>query len=142
MQSLSPTTTQRFLKGFWNLRQKLFRDIGGKLRSEHGLELSHVQVLRYASQNDIAPGQLADIMQIPAHGISRILESLEDQGFLERKLNPQDARKRTLTVTKEGSRVLKTSEAIIEKEMNALLSVFGKKDLEQFLNYLEIFSKE
>jgi DNA-binding MarR family transcriptional regulator len=45
-------------------------------------------------------------MQIPAHGISRILEVLEDQGFLERSLNPDDARKRKLTMTKKGIQIL------------------------------------
>jgi DNA-binding MarR family transcriptional regulator len=137
-----PSTTQRFTRGFWKLRQKLFKDIGGKLRSVYGVELSHVHVLRYISKGNITPSQLVEEMQIPAHGISRILEALEAQGFLERTLNPNDARKRRLTITKEGTRVLKLAEVVIEKEMKSLLSVFSKKDLEQFLKYLETLTKE
>ncbi len=135
-------TTQRFLAGFWNLRQKLFRVLGKKLRGNFGLEFGHVQVLRYISQTDMTPSELAEEMQIPAHGISRMLECLETQGLLERKLNPTDARKRSLTLTKKGTTVLKASDAVIETEVKAIIGALPKKDLGQFLNYLEKLTKE
>jgi DNA-binding MarR family transcriptional regulator len=142
VQSLQPSNSQRFLKGFWNLRQRLFREVGGKLKSAHGLELSHMQVLRYISQQELTPTQLSEEMQIPTHGISRLLESLESQGLLERKLNPQDARKRVLSLTKKGAVILKKSHTVMETELSTMLSVLKPKDLEQFLKYLETLSKE
>ncbi len=136
------SATHRFLKGFWELRQKLFKSLGGKLKVSCGIEFSHFQILRYISRQDLTPGQLSEEMHIPAHGISRALEALEDQGLLERKLNPTDARKRSLTITKKGTAILKASDAIIETEVKAIIGILPKKDLEQFLNYLETLTKE
>ena len=136
------SVTHRFLKGFWKLRQKLFKNLGETLKSSCGIEFSHVQILRYISQQDLTPGQLSEEMYIPAHGISRALEALEDQGLLERSLNPNDSRKRTLTITKKGVNVLNKAEPIIKSEMKTILSILPEKDLEQFLNYLEALTKE
>jgi DNA-binding MarR family transcriptional regulator len=142
VQSSQPSNSQRFLKGFWNLRQRLFREVGGKLKSAHGLELSHMQVLRYISQSELTPTELAEEMQLPTHGISRILESLERQDLLERTLNPNDARKRVLTLTKKGEIILKRSHAVIDTELNTILSALKPNDLEQLLKYLDMLSKE
>lgn len=139
---MQPSAAHRFLKGFWNLRQKLFKDIGGKLRLAYGIELSYIQILRYISEYDFTPSQLAEEMQIPAHGISRALEALEAQQLLERSLDPHDGRKRKLTITKKGQTILQKSNAIIEKEVNKILAVLPKKDLDSFLNHLEKLSKE
>jgi DNA-binding MarR family transcriptional regulator len=139
---VQPSAAHRFLKGFWNLRQKLFKDIGGKLRLAYGIELSYIQILRYISEYDFTPSQLAEEMQIPAHGISRALEALEAQQLLERSLDPHDGRKRKLTITKKGQTILQKSNAIIEKEVNKILAVLPKKDLDSFLNHLEKLSKE
>jgi DNA-binding MarR family transcriptional regulator len=136
------STTKRFLKGFWNLRQKLFKEIGGKLRNAYGVELSHVQILRTISHHHVSPTQLAEEMQIPAHGISRALDYLATQNLLKRSLHPDDARKRTLTITPAGTTLLSQSDALIESEMQSILSVLSKKDLDLFLHYLEILNKE
>jgi DNA-binding MarR family transcriptional regulator len=142
VQVLPTSQTQRFLKGFWMLRQRLFRDVGGKLRDKHGVEFGHMQVLRYIAQHQATPTELSEAMQIPAHGISRMLEALETQGLLERKLNPTDARKRVLTITKKGELVLKKSHAIIDNELKGMLSVLSPKDLEVFIKHLETLTKE
>lgn len=139
---MQPSAAHRFLKGFWNLRQKLFKDIGGTLRLAYGIELSYIQILRYISEHDFTPSQLAEEMQIPAHGISRALEALEAQQLLERSLDPHDGRKRKLTITKKGQVILRKSNTIIKKELNSILSVLSKKDLELFMKYLETLTKE
>lgn len=141
MQKLH-SATKRFLKGFWDLRQKLFKDIGGKLRHTYGVELSHVQILRYVTHHNFSPSQLAEEMQIPAHGISRALEYLENQGLLERSLHPDDARKRSIRTTNKGQNLLKKSDALIQHEVQKILSILPQKDLNQFLSHLEMLNKE
>jgi DNA-binding MarR family transcriptional regulator len=122
---------------FWALRNRLLRDIGSKIRNVYDLDVGDMFLLQHVLDHDASPSELAELMQIPAHGISRKLENLQDLGMLERSLHPKDARRRVLTVTDKGKKALKASFEMMDKELDTFLSVLSKKDLAVFINHLE-----
>ena len=77
---------------------------------------------------------------MPAHAISRKLDSLERGGFLERTLDPKDARKRVLTITTRGKGVLREASQTMNEEVETMLSALEPEALEQFLTSLEALS--
>jgi DNA-binding MarR family transcriptional regulator len=127
--------------GFWNLRNRLAREVGGKLQDAHNIDLADFYLLQHVLEHDLSPSELAEKLQIPAHGISRKLENLESLGMLERKLHPKDARKRVLTVTKKGQKTLQASQAMMHTELETFLSVLDEHELEVFVKQLAKLAK-
>ena len=141
MQVSQSSTTKRFMHGFWNLRHKLVKEIGGKLEESYSIDMAEMFLLQHVLEHDLSPTELSEILQIPAHGISRKLENLQNLGFLERKLHPQDARKRVLTVTRRGKETLKNSLALMDAELQTILAVLDKASLKRFIGNLEKLAK-
>lgn len=130
------------MHGFWGIRQKLFRHVNPILRDKHSLDMSEFFLLQYVFESDLGPSEIAEALQIPAHAISRKLDTLERGGFLERTLDPHDARKRVLTITTKGKGVLEETVTTINEEVEVLLSVLEPGALEQFLTSLEALATQ
>ncbi len=141
MQVLQTKTTKRFMHGFWNLRHKLIKDIGSKIHDSYDIDMAEMFLLQHVLEHDVSPSDLAELLQIPAHGISRKLENLQNLGLLERSLHPDDARKRVLTVTEQGKKTLKAAAKMMDEELQTLLSVLDKRSLEGFISQLEKLAK-
>jgi DNA-binding MarR family transcriptional regulator len=137
MQVLYSPITKRFMHGFWNLRHKLIKEVGSKLQAAYNIDMAEMFLLRHVSEHDVSPGDLAEILLIPPHGISRKLENLQSLGLLERTLNPKDARKRVLTLTEKGSEVLKSALKLMDAELQTVLAALDEERLEGFIRNLE-----
>ena len=128
--------------GFWGIRQRLFRHVNPILRDRHKLDMSEYFLLQYVSSSDLRPSELAEALQMPAHAVSRKLDSLEREGFIERTLDPSDARKRVLTMTDEGKGVLQAASQMMNREVETMLSVLEPEALEQLLISLQALSNQ
>ena len=137
MQLLHSPITKRFMYGFWNLRHKLIKEVGLKIQDAYGVDMAEMFLLQHVSEKDVSPSDLAEILLIPAHGISRKLENLQSLGLLERTLNPNDARRRVLSLTDQGREVLRGSLALMDAELHILLSALDETRLEVFVKSLE-----
>lgn len=137
MQVLQSPTTKRFMFGFWNLRHKLIKEVGLKIQTRYHIDMAEMFLLQHVLEHDVSPSELSEILLIPAHGISRKLENLQNLGLLERTLNPKDARKRVLSLTLQGKDVLQGSLALMEQELQTVLSSLDEKSLEGFVRNLE-----
>ncbi len=140
MQVLLSPLTKRFMYGFWNLRHKLIKDVGLKIHDAYQIDMAEMFLLQHVSEHDLSPSDLAEILLIPAHGISRKLENLQNLGLLERNLHPKDARKRVLTITAKGKKTLRGALALMDAELQTVLLVLDKKSLEGFVRDLEKLS--
>ena len=128
------------MHGFWGIRQKVFRHVNPVLQEKHRLDMPEYFLLQYVSSSNLGPSEIAEALQMPAHAISRKLDTLERGGFLERTLDPNDARKRVLTITAKGKGMLQKASETINEEVESLLSALEPEALEQFLTSLEALS--
>lgn len=136
MQVYSDTTIEQFLKSFWAVRQHLFRHITPIMQHQAGLELAEYFLLRHIAEHNNSPGELAERLQIPAHGISRKLDSLQKQELIRRSLDPDDARKRSLQITDMGKDTLKSAQTIMNFEVNQMLTRLNSHELKELLRLL------
>ncbi|MCA9835586.1 MAG: winged helix-turn-helix transcriptional regulator [Trueperaceae bacterium] len=128
---------EKFLKSFWGVRQHLFRHVTPLMEQAHGLELSEYFLLKHISEHNDTPSAIAELLQIPPHGISRKLDSLQRQGLITRTLDPQDARKRVLEMTEKGKATLHDAQKLMNEEVSQMLMVLNTAELEQLLSSLE-----
>lgn len=134
---VSLETSYRFLYSFWHLKNQLPKMINPKLSAQHNLDMAEVFLLRHIRDSDMSPSEIADRMQIPAHNISRKLDSLEKGGLIARALDPQDARRRVLTLTAAGKRTLESASKVLEHEVSSMLGALEPERLELFLSAME-----
>lgn len=125
------------MHSFWRLRQVLVARVSPVLREAYGLEIPEVFLLTYIGNSDLSPSEIAEQMRIPAHAISRKLDGLEKRELIRRSLDPNDARRRVLTLTPEGEALLKEAAVTLEREVAALLSVLSPETLTSLLGAME-----
>lgn len=72
-----------------------------------GLTRSQWQVLAHLARNDgIQQGALADLLDVEPITLTRIVDKLETNGMVERRLDPRDRRVRRLWVTAQAAPIL------------------------------------
>jgi len=127
----------RFMSGFWQIRQNLAKKLNPVLKENYGISLAEHFLLEHIATSNIKPTELAKTLQIPAHTISKKLENLQQAKLIKRTLDPHDARKRVLTITKKGEKILAKTTQLITKEVADILNRLDKDRLEPFLSALE-----
>lgn len=142
MQILQNGPTRRFLYGFWAVRQRIFRHTGPVLKERHGLEMGDFFLLDRIASSDLSPTEIASALEMPPHAISRRLDALEKQRLIRRRLDPRDARRRVLSLTKAGRERLERAGATMAAETEDFLAVLDVATLDTFLDTLETLAKE
>lgn len=97
--------------------------------------LHTLMILHCMSQDEVTPGLLCDLVaQTPAN-MTRILHTLESEGYITRKEDAKDGRKSKIAVSKSGSQLVrKTLPATIQPVQQAL-SGLTEAEMQQ-LEYL------
>jgi DNA-binding MarR family transcriptional regulator len=122
--------------------KRLTRELEAELEAEHGLSLSGVEVLGRLAAADrrmLRLTDLADSAGLSLGRISRITDTLEMRGLVERRPCPTDARAKNAYLTDEGLELLRHAQgthfAGVEErffdrlepaEVEALASIFGR----------------
>ena len=128
MQVIPDVPAQQFLSAHWRIRQKLFRNVNPALRQAQGVDIPEIFLLRFINESNLSPTEIADTMLVPAHAISRKLDTLEKEGLIERSLDPNDNRKRVLTATAKGQQTLKQAMNDLNEEIDKLLGNLTKQE--------------
>jgi len=92
----------------------LQRDIDQRLRQSHGQSLARFDVLSQLERADGAPltvGELSHRLLTPATGITRLLDRMERDGLIERRLSETDRRSFLVTATELGLDTFRTMAA-------------------------------
>jgi DNA-binding MarR family transcriptional regulator len=96
-------------RGFLRVHAALVRELDRELEMEHGLPLSHYEVLLYLHN---APGhrmrmsELASSVLLSQSGITRLVDRLERDGLVVREACPEDRRGLNARITEAGQRRL------------------------------------
>jgi MarR family transcriptional regulator, organic hydroperoxide resistance regulator len=82
-----------------------FREHANTCMAGFDLSTAHAAAL-LRLDTPLSQRELADCLKYDASNITGIVDTLEDRGLVERRVDPTDRRVRRLVVTVEGSRVL------------------------------------
>ncbi len=140
MQVLQDTTAQRFLHSYWKLRQHFICRVNPRLKEGYGLGLPDIFLLHYIAGSDLSPGEIAHALRLPAHAISRRLDALERGGYIVRALDPEDARRRVLSPTPSGERLLADVLTSLEETVAELLGRLEPQERLHLIHLLERLS--
>ena len=141
LAQLSETETQVWI-GLLETHKRLTRALNAELEAEHGLSLSAVELLGRLSAAENQILRLTDLAEragLSLSRVSRIVDTLEARGLVERRRCPEDRRARNAGLTAAGAELLEAAQAthfdgvqtsffaqIEPAEMAALAAVFGR----------------
>jgi len=111
------------------------------IRQRTGQPRSRWQTLAALAFSDgpIATIELAERMAVQWPSLIRTLNDLENDGLIERRVNPADKRSRLVTITAEGLRVFREVKAVLDPARATLLGGFADAELGQAERLLNRF---
>ncbi len=96
---------------------------------EHGLYAGQDKLMLALSvENGQTPSQLANLLGVRPPTITKTINRLTNQGFLEKRLSQEDGRRAYVFLTREGEEAIRSIEKSVRKTEKIALKGFDKKD--------------
>jgi DNA-binding MarR family transcriptional regulator len=125
----------RAWRGLLRVHDQICKALDAELDAAHGLPLTSYEVLVYLSEADccrMRMNDLADSVMLSRSGLTRLVDRLEREGYLERCSCPHDARGAFAVLTDAGGEKLDAARATHLATVRRLfLSHFSPDELDQ-----------
>jgi DNA-binding MarR family transcriptional regulator len=117
---------------------ELWNAIDARLRAEHHLPLHRFEPMQIIAGT---PGcrvyDIAATLSLTTGGVSKLIDSIEADGYCRRRPNPADRRSSILELTPAGSRALARATKVFEAELELRLgAALPERALSQFVSSL------
>ena len=119
-----------------NLRQSIellflaYRDFTAEpdeILSRYGFGRAHHRVIYFVGRNPgMTVSKLLDILQITKQSLARVLRQLVEEGFIEKRLDHKDGRRRLLYLLKKGSEIEILLTRLQAKRIRAAFELAGE----------------
>jgi DNA-binding MarR family transcriptional regulator len=128
-------------RGFLQAHAVLARRLDASLEAEHGLPLSSYEVLLFlatAPDGRMRMSELADSVLLSRSGLTRLVDRLVREGYVERASCPSDKRGFFAVLTPAGMRRFEQARsAHLNDVREQFLAHFGPEELEQLASFWE-----
>ena len=106
--------------------------------AEIPLNLAQAKALVRLEKNEgVSQARLAELAEVDAMTMVRILDRMEAEGLLERRSDPADRRARCLYLTAKAKPILSEIWRLSEQIRAEIFAGVGKAEREQFMSVLE-----
>ena len=115
-----------------------------RLRQEAGAELSPTLIAALATierHGPLTPSELADIERVKRPTATRIAAALERDGLIERAADPTDGRACLLSISREGSALVKSVRSRKNAYISRRLRKLGDEDVETLERAAEVLER-
>jgi len=126
-----------------NLKDVLFVRMIGITQSEYNC------LVQFYDQERMGVKELSERLGITPGGVTRIITSLENKGYVERRIAPDDRRNINVILTKQGKKIverIRKVSAEIHEEIFKRIDADSRdevvKAIQQLLNALDLWLKE
>lgn len=103
----------------------------------HGFYAGQDQIMLALDRQDgQTPGQLAALLGVRPPTITKTINRLQAQGFLEKKSSETDARQANVSLTTQGREMIKAIERCVKKTEKSAFRGFDKKDQRTLIKLL------
>ena len=115
------------------------RDISLPIYKKHNILSQHYNILRIVNgsfPNSVSPGYIKEVMIDKGRDLTRLVDKLVKQGYVERNLCKDNRRKMKITITPSGTEIIKT----IGEEINNLYKNYNLNE-EEAIKLSELLDK-
>jgi DNA-binding MarR family transcriptional regulator len=108
--------------------------------AEQRLTIQKYRVLSHLARAPLSPSQLADRLSVKAPVISRMVETLMQLRYIERRRDELDGRRSVLALSSSGRAVLTRANAAIRRRIEEVLDELDESEREVALRGLRLWS--
>ena len=117
------------------LSGKRFDDLS---RASLDLTRAQYRAMAYLSfHGEMNQAALADLMEVAPISAGRLLDRMEEGGWIARRPNPDDRRERMVRLTKKADLALDAARDVGDVVTAQALGGFSETEIEQFLEFLQ-----
>ena len=114
------------------------RWLNAKIVSENGLTAPRMMLMWLLSRwNEPTMGQVAELLDLTPRAITRLVDGLEADGYVERCVHSEDRRVFKIKLTPEGRNKFKTLDSQMRPEFASLFSCLSSQELRTFIRTIE-----
>lgn len=107
---------------------------------KHGLLAQHYNVLRIlrgAHPQPLSPSDIKEVMLDKCNDLTRLVDKLERNELVDRKISPLNRRKVDVLITEKGLQLLSTLDMVIDKETDLIKNKLNDVEAEFVNNILD-----
>ncbi|TKC91612.1 MarR family transcriptional regulator [Trinickia terrae] len=107
--------------------------------AKSSVELTRAQcrALAYLSRfGNVNQARLADLLEVAPISAGRLLDRMEEGGWVERPANPNDRRERQVLLTEKAEKTLDTARRVGDEIAAEALAGFSAEEIEQLISML------
>lgn len=137
MADLNSATAQKLLKAFMQFRKTGWHEkkIGGYNPSEFKV-LAAIQQHANDKGTDMKVSEISQILQVTSPTVTQIINVLEKDGLVERRIDPDDRRVVKITLTNKGIDVTSKARKAFTESFLGLIDFLGEEESEQLAELL------
>ncbi len=109
-----------------------------QVAAQHGVARSEfVVVFCLSNLGELTAQDIVDITGRPKNSISRAVNAMLQRGFVERRVDPANARRAPLTLTRAGQRLYAEAIPVFQAREEAMLSALTARERDQLDRLLQ-----
>jgi DNA-binding MarR family transcriptional regulator len=132
MENNQNPTIDFFIRQTWHKISRMYN----QQAAEHNMTISTGYILLIIDKNGTPSTQLGPRMGMEPTSLSRTLKTMEDDGFICRKVDEVDKRKVLIFLTEKGLEQRKISKKVVLDFNNKLLSKIPKNKLKVYFEVM------
>ncbi len=125
-------TMDKAIKSYRQYAQKQIKNAGFSVTIDQWLILKNIQENPSVNQQELSKRVFKDNASV-----TRIIELLVKSGYLQREINGDDRRRKSLYVTPEGNKILREVHQIVLKNRSVALNGISTNELEDLRKNLQ-----
>ena len=119
----------------------LCTDVLEPVFAEHGFTFLQYQILAWLRDGTgLSPSNICAQYRHNSGALTRVIDQLEEKGFIERLRRDRDRRKVELQLTDAGRRVIESLIPLVVEQLNQVLEDFSSEDVQQMTRLLMKFN--
>lgn len=133
-------SVEKFTEVFGSLLRTTSR-VKSQVNHYQGIDFTGLRLLGFLNHN--GPSRMSDLaeqLQVDPAIITRQSHALIDGGFVERRVNPSDARGSLLEITKAGIAISKQHNEVRCGFFQQVFDEWSQEEINQFNSYMERFT--
>ena len=127
---------ERFKSVDYIMHRKLWQKLGLKLKPGHVMMMVRLRRASNGSPDGLRVSELASLFNVTAPGVTQAVTALERQGYVARKMDPEDRRAVRVSLTESGRREAQAMRAAVDTVFTGLVKHLGREKSRRLLALL------
>lgn len=134
--------THLFFTRYYRATKALSKTLDNAVQSEKQLNMREFMVLGSICKGHNYPSAVAQRLHANKFAVTRVLQKLEEHGFIERRFDPDDSRRTLLGVTDAGMAARERAIAAMQARLEPIIENLGTERTAALIETLEIIADQ